>query len=336
MSKRNQKLRLCAAHMPLIRHSISSDGEKSNELIRSLSMASVETKRRLERIYGGASGASGESIDSILAGAQETDERIEQAPMWFASHDMGVLAVDTAINGGAPMGTRLPSENGIIGFDGGLHINGAPPALADISVVYWDNQSKWKHSEDGTMYVDIMTFSNSRAAHALYTHGGAPEFVQVHPGILQHGSIDNKSVVEWGGIFEMILLALFALEPIRTVASVRDYKTHPLDRVPRKYDPDLPSNRVRLVDVRENLTEPGGRDGDQADGKDGGKRREYAYRFIVRGFYRNQPYGPGHKLRRRQWIPPFVKGPADKPLRVNDTVNILRGTVRQEGQQEHE
>ena len=51
----------------------------------------------------------------------------------------------------------------------------------------------------------------------------------------------------------------------------------------------------------------------------------YTISFIVRGFYRNQAYGPGLKLRRRQWIPPFVKGPKDKPLRVKDTVNVFRG-----------
>lgn len=102
-----------------------------------------------------------------------------------------------------------------------------------------------------------------------------------------------------------------------------------MDRVPRKYDPDLPSNRVRLVDVRENLDAPDGRERENIDDSSGndGKRREYSYRFIVRGFYRNQPYGPERKLRRRQWIPPFVKGPADKPLRVKDTVNVLRGAT---------
>lgn len=30
------------------------------------------------------------------------------------------------------------------------------------------------------------------------------------------------------------------------------------------------------------------------------------------------------RLRRRQWIPPFVKGPADKPLVCKDTVRIWR------------
>lgn len=44
MSKHNQKLRLCAAHMPLIRHRISSDSQKSTELIRALAMVSPKDK----------------------------------------------------------------------------------------------------------------------------------------------------------------------------------------------------------------------------------------------------------------------------------------------------
>ena len=41
---------------------------------------------------------------------------------------------------------------------------------------------------------------------------------------------------------------------------------------------------------------------------------EYHHRWIVSGHFRNQPYGPGGSLRRRQWIPPYIKGPAGAPL----------------------
>ena len=41
---------------------------------------------------------------------------------------------------------------------------------------------------------------------------------------------------------------------------------------------------------------------------------EYHHRWIVSGHFRNQPYGPGGALRRRQWIPPYIKGPAGAPL----------------------
>lgn len=39
-------------------------------------------------------------------------------------------------------------------------------------------------------------------------------------------------------------------------------------------------------------------------------------RVRVRGHFRWQPHGPGRELRRLQWIDPYLKGPADAPVRV--------------------
>lgn len=44
-------------------------------------------------------------------------------------------------------------------------------------------------------------------------------------------------------------------------------------------------------------------------GLGGGASWKLLSRFMVRGFFRNQPYGPQHSLRRRQWIEPYWKGP---------------------------
>ena len=89
---------------------------------------------------------------------------------------------------------------------------------------------------------------------------------------------------------------------------------HPL---PSRFDPEI--RKVKMLVLRENLHRPG----ESADG-DERVRREYSHRFIVRGFWRDQAYGPNHSLRRRQWIPPYVKGPADKPLVCKETVRIWR------------
>jgi len=47
---------------------------------------------------------------------------------------------------------------------------------------------------------------------------------------------------------------------------------------------------------------------------------EWQRRWMVRGHWRLQPYGPERKLRRTQWIDPYVKGPEDKPLDVRPTI----------------
>ena len=89
---------------------------------------------------------------------------------------------------------------------------------------------------------------------------------------------------------------------------------HPL---PQRFDPEI--RKVKMLVLRENLHRPG----ESAD-DDERVRREYSHRFIVRGFWRNQAYGPNHSLRRRQWVPPFVKGPSDKPLICKETVRIWK------------
>jgi hypothetical protein len=51
-----------------------------------------------------------------------------------------------------------------------------------------------------------------------------------------------------------------------------------------------------------------------------GSGREYSHQWIVHGFWRKQPYGPGLKFRRQKYISDYVKGPKDKPLIVKNRV----------------
>ena len=43
-------------------------------------------------------------------------------------------------------------------------------------------------------------------------------------------------------------------------------------------------------------------------------------RWMVRGHWRLQPYGPGRSLRKARWIDPYVKGPAEAPLDTRTTI----------------
>jgi hypothetical protein len=47
-------------------------------------------------------------------------------------------------------------------------------------------------------------------------------------------------------------------------------------------------------------------------------------RWIVSPHWRQQAYGPNHSLRRPTLIGPYIKGPADKPLVIKDTVQVLK------------
>jgi hypothetical protein len=50
---------------------------------------------------------------------------------------------------------------------------------------------------------------------------------------------------------------------------------------------------------------------------------EWDHRWLVRGHWRNQRFGPGRTQTRKIWISGFVKGPEDKPLKVTDKVYTL-------------
>jgi hypothetical protein len=50
---------------------------------------------------------------------------------------------------------------------------------------------------------------------------------------------------------------------------------------------------------------------------------DWAYRWEVRGHFRNQRVGPGRSLIKKVWVPKHIKGPADKPLVIRDTVTSL-------------
>jgi hypothetical protein len=87
----------------------------------------------------------------------------------------------------------------------------------------------------------------------------------------------------------------------------------------------LPSEKKIGADVpveREHKTEPRFRVGRPIklgarlkaairEGLSGGTSWKLDSRFVVRGHWRNQAYGPQHSLRRKQWIEPYWKGPED-------------------------
>lgn len=50
---------------------------------------------------------------------------------------------------------------------------------------------------------------------------------------------------------------------------------------------------------------------------------EWTHRWVRRGHWREQPYGPNSSLRRPTWIRETICGPDDKPLIVNDRVFVV-------------
>jgi hypothetical protein len=87
-------------------------------------------------------------------------------------------------------------------------------------------------------------------------------------------------------------------------------------------EPRLPTrNRKQLARAHSNVRVLSLRRTEASVPEDGAPRTvEWTKRWIVRGHWRNQAYGPGLTLRKLKYIFPFVKGPDDKPLDVRPTV----------------
>jgi hypothetical protein len=70
--------------------------------------------------------------------------------------------------------------------------------------------------------------------------------------------------------------------------------------------------RVKVVDLRRQTV--------RTIGEVTEARRTLNHRFIVRGHWRKQAFGPGRRDRKMVYIAPFVKGPADAPFVERESV----------------
>ena len=109
------------------------------------------------------------------------------------------------------------------------------------------------------------------------------------------------------------LATLWALAMEPKVATLREDLGHRGDRR-RAQRAGKPAPTVQVVSLRKTV-----RPHDPA-----GTGRGLSVRFPVRGHWRQQPYGPGRKYRRPQFIAGYVKGPDDAPLKKGAVVKVLR------------
>ena len=245
----------------------------------------------------------GTEYQQIMSRAWGAADGLSTAPLWWISRDMTKLAVDTAMHDSPPPASP-PSPTGLIVFDGGLGtvtVSIPEYGLSSVSIdaLYWTATG----AGDGALRV--IPFTADPRVLGLSGERELPLVVVAR---------------DLGGhFFSMLLRATVALSMEPHVCETRPAPVGQSENVPRRYDPSLPGHRVKMLILRENLHRPGV---EPEPGEDDPTR--YTHRWIVRGFWRNQTYGPHNSLRRRQWIPPYVKGPADKPLIVKDTVRIWR------------
>lgn len=281
---KNRRLRLIPSHLPLIRDKLADFA-----------------KYRLGEL------GSQTQYEAMIANAWSMTDQIRTAQLWWVSRDMTRLAEDTVQAGDFPE-PDPPAQCGMIFFEGDVqHISfrfdNDGYGETRVAAILWQDV--------GRESVKISVFTDNpvgiREMHAdLF---GLP-VVSLAPSVVR----ENDGSFRWLCGLLRVVWALSAEPHICEAKPAKPDMAHPL---PQRFDPEI--RKVKMLVLRENLHRPG----ESAD-DDERVRREYSHRFIVRGFWRNQAYGPNHSLRRRQWVPPFVKGPSDKPLICKETVRIWK------------
>lgn len=243
----------------------------------------------------------GANTDDILSDFYDEMRVLQNAPLWWVGRDMKTLCVDTVNSGPVEVeATVLPTATGFIVFEGGFLVT--TPGLL-INAVSWESTL----GRDGDTDLMLRLFSDDPRA----TENLIDKQLPIAPigGVISDGSVD-------AAVAALINVA-FALMDQPSVTSVQQARWDHRTDGPRPAS--LPEvSKVKMIILRR---PPTARDPEK-EGEGGG--REYHHRWIVRGHYRNQAYGPHHSLRRRQWIPPYVAGPADAPLAEKTAVRVWR------------
>ncbi|NMN02759.1 hypothetical protein [Bifidobacterium panos] len=295
MTKRRKKLRLIPSHLPLLKQQLITF---KRHVIRTIETQKPEAT---EEAW----------FQEALREAWDNEESLSSAALWWVSRDMTMLAVDTAKNGDFPY-LEVPTATGFVVFEDGLPVDVDWIALAAIPrtvALAWAVQ---RPSADGEIPILLTSYTDDPDLLKRYgaDKAGLPLMETPFDVDVFNASLETR-------VYRDILHAVWALSTQPRICETRPAQPSRTDPLPARFDGDI--RKVKMLVLRENLHRPGGKtpDGER-------KYAEYSHRFIVRGFFREQPYGTNHSLRRRQWIPPFVKGPADKPLVCKETVRIWK------------
>jgi len=269
----------------------------------------------------GPYGSPPRSPEEDSAGLRRLARHLYASDLYWVTPQMSALAVSSA--------ESLPSVRwsvvdrpdganfGLLVWDGGIGMIdyggvGVPTAAAS-----------WAPHEDGLAVCVYMTRYDMAAAVERVTGQPAPvddipPLVPVWSDVLPTG--DEWTPASELGWWRTALTTLWASWTLMQQPTVADRQRAEVDRaIRRSYGrAGRPAPEVTIVDLRRVYRPPRERDPDEPPS------RQYRHRWVVSGHWRDQPYGPGGTLRRRQWIPSYIKGPTGAPLLRTTRVNVWR------------
>lgn len=265
--------------------------------------------------------------------------RDETLPLYWVTADMSQVALDASLDLPVLSPAMAPSPSGVIATDKGLpplpppHRDGwmtttgeAITAGISPSLLLWETLP-------AHFRLTIYAHESAMPGRLRLSTGPLQELVAVSVPRAHDGTwpplTPTTPQEDWGGDAEGLTLdgstlsvlswacAAWHLMMIPTVADRRRLDTATGGPV---RDGDHPEREVTHVDLRplRQLTAPA------EDAPDEGDTRTAKHRWVVRGHWTHQPYGPGASQRRLQWRESYIKGPEGAPLVRSRPVNIWR------------
>lgn len=264
-----------------------------------------------------------DNVDVTIAG-------LRAATLFHVSEPMTRVAVDAArdIPLDTTLNNRAPARRGLVLFAGGLPefygLSGDEEALRP-ELIFWEVGGEGMHF-------------GAFARASSHPHAGSGGMNEALGGVrwLPAASFDtpfDKPISELDAadptvlIAERnilsVLLATWTLMGTPTVADTTERVIPgPRPAGSRKRSAPSPVNVVTLRPMRRTDNETG-QDDDGQDDTDRTKRA-YTHQWVVRGHWRNQPYGKDRASRRLTWVPSHLKGPEGAPLITTETVFAWR------------
>ncbi|NDL58614.1 hypothetical protein [Phytoactinopolyspora mesophila] len=253
---------------------------------------------------------------------------LKRADMYYVTETMSALAVQA----GSELETEgfwdikaQPSDNGFIFFDGGIGSLDYqfPGTLSRVDIpihaICWGTSERLVGNPADTVGVEL----------TYYTDGNHERSVS---GNLYRDAFDRSTLRPiLGDVFHpvdgpdsmhmtTVLKTLQAPWLLMSQPEIVERTQHKARRkVKGGASPRKRRNDVVLIDVRKKYRPTD-------ENADTGTKfgRKYKHRWVVRGHWRNQPYGPGRKQHRRQWIASYVKGPDGAEVLRTEKVNVWR------------
>lgn len=263
--------------------------------------------RHSAALFGGSPEEHQEKAEGMALGAS-------LVPLWFISREMTDL-VDIA-SATVPLDTlldhtMLPEEGGLVFFQRPL-IRFTDTEDNPKRTSYYFNAMMWypaivNASSPGTMFI---LFAHTRRTWGI-----------IGDSFWLYGDRLDKPLRSTDGTFQTTTQRndrqfAMALWLLATQEGLSERGEEHLDRSSKRRSEraKVPTGPVRILRLRSGHT--GRSDGTPST-------VEWTHRWIVRGHWRNQAYGPGRQQRRPVWIAPHIRGPEDKPLDTREGIRVL-------------